>query len=89
MGTGTRPPAGLAIGGSKSAAGAKGEASLRRAPADSGTTLPDRKKAGMARLGLIRPAARNPRFLQDMDTRQFLAALFLTYTTSDTSGAGS
>lgn len=49
---------------------------LRRAPADSRTTPQDRRKgAGPgARVGLIRPESAG--FLQDMDTRQFLEALF-------------
>lgn len=49
---------------------------LRRAPADSSTTPPDRRKgAGPgARVGLIRPESAG--FLQDTDTRQFLEALF-------------
>lgn len=65
-------PAGqLAIGGSKSGAGAKGEASFAPRPADSRTTPPDRRKgAGQgARVGLIRPDSRSPQVFSKTRTR--------------------
>lgn len=90
MGTGTRTlRVSWPLADPKAQLAPRARLPLRRAPADSGTTPPDRKKgAGPgARLGLIRPAARNPRVSPRHGHASVSSGFILTYTTSDTSGA--
>lgn len=98
MGTATEPAGQLVIGGSKGGTGAKGEAAFAPMPAESAAVPPppaDSERPGRSkrgpepRGGAGRLSSGSCGVFTKTQTRLNFSGFILTYTTLDTSGAGS